>query len=275
MKFSLTTFSIVTFYIITAIACNNSLSNKSDKAEVTFSQHNINKHVYRAKNTQNELIIDINYLIPENIKEDLKNMIDSLTYKTIAKSLNITDNKNRDTIDSEDKLNNLINAYVATFCNGEPLEKKQKWKLIVKEKIVYQNEDIISFQFDSYQLSGNAKTIPITLYINLDKNKSQILSLKNLTRDNDAIDAFNKIGELEFRRKYKIHPNESFTNTQFMFFDNNTFRLPENFTFTKNGILFIYNVYEIAPYSSGKVSFTIPYNTISDILNLQSVKPGS
>lgn len=42
--------------------------------------------------------------------------------------------------------------------------------------------------------------------------------------------------------------------------------IPENFLLTKNGVVFYYNRYEIAPYSAGDFSLTVPYEEIEAYL---------
>lgn len=43
--------------------------------------------------------------------------------------------------------------------------------------------------------------------------------------------------------------------------------IPENFLLGKDGVSFLYNRYEIAPYASGDFKLTIPYNEIETYLN--------
>jgi hypothetical protein len=45
------------------------------------------------------------------------------------------------------------------------------------------------------------------------------------------------------------------------------FILPENFAFTSRGILFLYNQYEIKPYSSGLSTFLLPYEALRGIID--------
>lgn len=51
---------------------------------------------------------------------------------------------------------------------------------------------------------------------------------------------------------------------------NNKFVLAENYAITSKGIYFLYNAYEIQPYSSGQSSFLLPYSTF-----LKLIKPYS
>ena len=42
--------------------------------------------------------------------------------------------------------------------------------------------------------------------------------------------------------------------------------IPENFLLEKEGVMFYYNRYEIAPYSAGDFSLTVPYEQINAYL---------
>jgi hypothetical protein len=47
------------------------------------------------------------------------------------------------------------------------------------------------------------------------------------------------------------------------------FHFNNNFAFTKDGIEFLYNAYEIAPYAVGASGFTIPYEKIIPYLKIK------
>ncbi len=52
------------------------------------------------------------------------------------------------------------------------------------------------------------------------------------------------------------------------YFFGNDFQLPESLGFSDEGLIILYNPYEIASYSQGIIEFTIPYDTINDYLNI-------
>jgi hypothetical protein len=51
------------------------------------------------------------------------------------------------------------------------------------------------------------------------------------------------------------------------FFNTSEFKLSDNIGYDDEGIIMLYNVFEIAPYSTGITQFTIPYEDISHLLN--------
>lgn len=76
-------------------------------------------------------------------------------------------------------------------------------------------------------------------------------NLKELTR----------LGEKYFREDQKLKQGVSYEDAGYWFKDNQFF-LTANFAFTSEGLLFYYNEYEIAPYSTGAIYFVIPYPII-------------
>ncbi len=54
-------------------------------------------------------------------------------------------------------------------------------------------------------------------------------------------------------------------------FDKNNFELNDNFLIKKNGLLFVFNPYEIAAYVYGAIEVFIPYKEIKDLIKDDSV----
>ena len=50
------------------------------------------------------------------------------------------------------------------------------------------------------------------------------------------------------------------------FIDNNQLPVTANFALTPDGVIFYYNVYEIAPYAYGPSQVTVPYADLKDIM---------
>ena len=70
-----------------------------------------------------------------------------------------------------------------------------------------------------------------------------------------------RIGEKYFRKDQKLKTNISYEDAGYWFKDDK-FYLTDNFAFTHEGLLFYYNEYEIAPYSTGAIYFVVPYSII-------------
>jgi hypothetical protein len=73
-----------------------------------------------------------------------------------------------------------------------------------------------------------------------------------------------RIAESYYRRQHGLLPDQPLTEDEWF---EERFILPENFAFTSRGILFLYNQYEIKPYSSGLSTFLLPYEALRGIID--------
>lgn len=67
--------------------------------------------------------------------------------------------------------------------------------------------------------------------------------------------------EKRFREAHDLAENALLNDGGFMFPDGR-FILPENMGITKDGVLLIYNAYEVASYAEGQTVFTIPFSAL-------------
>lgn len=109
-------------------------------------------------------------------------------------------------------------------------------------------KNILSLEiFESSYLGGahGAQKFFLRTY---DVNTGKRLHLNDLFNDTDMLNA---IAEKEFRKIKNIPDSASFSEKGF-WFENDKFRLNENFCLTDSTVKFIFNEYEIAPYSMGE-----------------------
>ena len=76
---------------------------------------------------------------------------------------------------------------------------------------------------------------------------------------------FIKLSEIYFNLKLQEKLKENGFNDYFF---GDSFQLPENIGFSDEGVILLYNVYEIAPYSEGITEFTIPFEEALPYLKL-------
>ena len=77
--------------------------------------------------------------------------------------------------------------------------------------------------------------------------------------------ALNVEGERAFREARQLAEHSSLEEDGFTF-ANNAFVLNDNYGVNKDGLSFIFNSYEVAPYVMGPTEFTIPYEDISSLI---------
>lgn len=101
-------------------------------------------------------------------------------------------------------------------------------------------------------------------FINLDPSTGKHVKLQDILKPGYE-KYLQEIGEEEFRRANELSVDISLAESGFEFADDK-FKLNDNYGFTAEGILFVYNVYEIGPYAMGTKEVLIPYEVLKEWL---------
>jgi hypothetical protein len=128
--------------------------------------------------------------------------------------------------------------------------------------VAYQYIPIISFIHKMYIYTGGAHGMESVFYYNLNKKTLKLLTLEDILKSNYQ-DKLTEVGEIIFRKNEGLAETEPLTN---YFFEDNKFTLNNNFLITPEGLLFIYNPYEIKAYAYGATELLIPYSSIKDLI---------
>jgi hypothetical protein len=124
------------------------------------------------------------------------------------------------------------------------------------ESSSYQNSNIVSLVHRFYQYSGGAHGNYGCTAFNYNKKDGTSIAVENLSTNIDGLTA---IAEKAF-----VEQNGKLTDFQF---ENNRFYLPDVFYFTENGIVFYYNIYEIAPYATGAVILELNNDDVKHLVD--------
>lgn len=161
-----------------------------------------------------------------------------------------------------------IDQAITSFTNGYteikdlyPDEPAQ-WEAQIDGKTVYEDANLLTIELNSYQFTGGAHGYGSKRYLNFDKKKG--IELENWQLFNNQEDFQNYV-ETKFRSKENIPQGEPINSTGFMF-EKDSFYLPENIGFTKEGIKLLYNQYEVASYADGPIELTLPYKDVKKYL---------
>jgi len=128
------------------------------------------------------------------------------------------------------------------------------WEAKVEGRVSYQNEKFVSFLFDSYVFTGGAHGYGSTSFLNFDLTTGEELTEESLLKNPEEFTAY---VETLFRKQNDLKPEDNINSTGFMFEDD-AFHLPQSIGFDKQGIILIYNPYEIASYADGQTKIQIP-----------------
>lgn len=119
---------------------------------------------------------------------------------------------------------------------------------------------VTEMKFNQYE--GGAHGIYANIYTNYDVKSGRDLGLADVFSDTLALartltECF--IAQKELDASIPLLE-------QGYFIDNNQLPVTANFALTPEGVVFYYNVYEIAPYSYGPSQVTVPYSELKDIM---------
>lgn len=198
------------------------------------------------------------------------NIPKALENSKIAESINTAiEEEIIETLNYDDELEaTSIKDAVQSFSNGYWELKKlypeeaTSWEAKIEGKVSYENADFISIELNSYIFTGGAHGYSSQHFLNFDKNKAKELENWEIFKDRKDFEQF---AEQKFRNQEKIPLEGPINSTGFMF-ESDTFYLPENIGFTKEGIKLLYNPYEVASYADGPIVLTLPFTDLKPYL---------
>lgn len=123
-------------------------------------------------------------------------------------------------------------------------------------------DSLISISVQDEYFTGGAHGGSGVYYININPKKGVPFTLTHFFKDGYQ-EPLTKLAEAAFRKERELDSTTSFSENGFEFPDDK-FQLNENYGFTKEGIVFFYNSYEVAPYVLGPTSITVPYTSIQE-----------
>ncbi|MCF0054480.1 DUF3298 and DUF4163 domain-containing protein [Dyadobacter sp. CY356] len=141
------------------------------------------------------------------------------------------------------------------------------WEVDLKGDTVMVSPKIMQYQMDHYSYTGGAHPNTFRTYyvFNITTGKE----LKSTTFLSDSVALLKKV-EKSFRKLENIADTTNLENAGY-FLMNHKFFLPANYAFTREGIFFYYNPYEIAAYARGAITFTIPYSELEGIVKKELI----
>lgn len=138
------------------------------------------------------------------------------------------------------------------------------WEIERNVQVVYNTNTLLTLLFEEFGFTGGAHPFNGSRFIVLNlANGNQIVLDDVMNPGYEA--ALNVEGERAFREARQLAEHSSLEEDGFNFV-NNAFVLNDNFGVNKDGLSFIFNSYEIAPYVMGPTEFTIPYEDIRSLI---------
>ncbi|ULC59885.1 DUF3298 and DUF4163 domain-containing protein [Flaviramulus sp. BrNp1-15] len=206
--------------------------------------------------TENNKIVEVN--IPEAIgNKAIVGKINSEIQKAVITALHIGD-PNRVTSKSIEESIALFNQEYNNFKTEFP-ENLQQWEAQIDGEIMFQSPKIMSIAITSYSNTGGAHGTLNISFLNFEIETGELI-------DNDKL-----INNLKpFKNLAKTYFDEAIKEKDLVI-DTETFELPANIAYSDDGLILLYNIYEIAPYSDGIIEFAIPFDEAKPYLVFNSL----
>jgi hypothetical protein len=132
-------------------------------------------------------------------------------------------------------------------------------------QVLFNSEYIFSIGTYEGGYTGGVHSNYLRTVFNYSLITGQLLSLDYIF-PRDQMEELFTVAEKFFRKAYDL-PEEGSINEQGFWFPDNKFYLSNEFFPSKDGITFIYNPYEIAPYSEGEMRLFLPYYAITKYIS--------
>ena len=254
-----------------------SCSKKSNKAE--FDNLSINEKIYLfADNdtTKPFADVEINFTYPKSFKskEDLARLqeIFNGTFFNDASygSLLPKDALNIYLEDYTQEYRELGNQYYEDMGNLEG-DNQPSWywyQLHKSNEVLFEDESTLSYSVSHATYTGGAHGSLQVLYYTIDLNNLTTITEEDIFIPNYHHTLTAKIID-NLMIEHEVDTPEELLNKGF--FDVNDIAPNNNFWINDVGVHYVYNQYEIAPYSMGPIEVTIPYEDIKSIIIPESI----
>lgn len=227
---------VILFLFFIFFACN-------EDPKTAFTEININ-----ASDTN---LVQAN--IPNAIGDTLiTNVINSEINTVVMTALQVGESTSIASKTIEESIK-LFNEEYTSFNKDFP-ESSMPWEAQIDGELLFESSKLISVSVTSYVNTGGAHGNTSITILNFDGQTGKRLKNTNLLKD---IEGFKKVALSYLKTTMKEDD---------LLFEDDMFKLPENMGYTDDGVVLLYNTYEIAPYSTGIIEFTIPFEKIDSFL---------
>lgn len=202
--------------------------------------------------------ISINFPKAEGTK-DIANKINKTISDHIVSQMNL--NEDDPSTVSIDNAITTFNTEFKNFKNDFP-DTAQKWEAFVDGEVTYRSPEIISIAINTYLDTGGAHGNTNVVFFNFNAQTGELFKTKDLIKNIEALSDV-----IKEKLKDEIKANSDNESMEDEFFGKE-FQLPESLGYSDEGIIILYNPYEIASYAQGIIEFTIPFEDVSSFLNV-------
>ncbi len=204
--------------------------------------------------------VSLNYIIVSG-NEEVTKKINTVIEDFIKTSLNISDDSLYVAKSIEEATANFIKIY-----KRDKADYPDMGVYFSKISVIdlFSSPSVLSLEMNAYQYTGGAHGYGATSYVNIDPQTGEELRFDDLLKDKEG---FITLAETLFRKENDIPKNEAINSTG-LWFENDTFYLPDTFGITPDELIFVYNQYEIASYAAGPIELLVPIEEARPFLSI-------
>ena len=140
------------------------------------------------------------------------------------------------------------------------------WSLERHVTIVNETADILTLAFFENSYTGGAHPNSTLHYSNIDLFTGRELTMLSILADGGKR-RLTALADSIFRRNRMLTKKADLQEAGY-WFEDNTFRLNQNFGLRKDGLVLYFNAYDIAPYAAGPTEILIRYDLLTGIVDL-------
>ena len=195
------------------------------------------------------------YLAKDRIAAITSNMDSAVVASSGTKQLN------------EKNLFSLLLTTYTDFKKDFP-EAPGCWQIDQKGDTVMVTSRIVAYKLDLFTFMGGAHPNSFREYVVFDRRTGDVLPPGHFVADSVAL---LQKAEAAFRKLEGLTQVDNLTAKGYFLNADSTFFLPQNITFTREGVYLYYNPYEIAPYARGPIEFLLPYADLKGVVRKELV----
>lgn len=172
---------------------------------------------------------------------------------------------------NEETYNNIDEIADSLFSSYIEVQKEfddyhTNWFINSDIKIMGVVKNTISIKTEEAMYTGGANSFYNVIFSNFDISTGNIMNLEDVVNINN-LEKLESIGKNIFYKVRNIPENQSLENAGY-WFENKSFELNDNFAITDSGLIFFYNLYEIASRAEGTTELFLPKEKIIGLTNI-------
>lgn len=262
----------ITSLLITAACAITGCTGMSAPEQLAFESIKVDKKVALCSDTNSpvyDMKLDVKYA--KGGSEDMRKIVnDAITAKIF----------NLHNVDLKAAVDSFVNENSHTYINDMlPLYEEDKrdidkmpiyqHEVIINTRTEDGKEGIVTYYINMYNFTGGAHGLEQLLTLNFDKTTGKTITLDDVLVTGYQM-RLNELLQKALLEKADCKDINELHDKGYLF--SMEMYPSSNFVLGKDGVTFIYNPYEIAPYALGRIELTLSYSTLEPIMKKNKEK---